>query len=168
MIAPRIASVVVALLVGAPVNLLAQQEPPVAPGDRVRVTAPTFTLLATVLASKPDTLVVGVGSPRVPLALPLASADKLEVRRTRSKSLTHILILGGVGFLLTAGVAELMTPNETTEYEQWLAVAGAGLGAFVGSLLKVKRWEEVPLDRLRVDVGAHRDLGLRISASVSL
>lgn len=53
MIAPRIALLVATLILTASVDLIAQQEPPLAPGDRVRVTAGTIDrdpLVGTLIA----------------------------------------------------------------------------------------------------------------------
>jgi len=47
-------------------------------------------------------------------------------------------------------------------------LAGAGLGALVGSTIKTDRWEAVPLDRLRVGVVPDRDRWLTLSVRFAL
>jgi hypothetical protein len=63
MITPRNALLVAALVLTVWVDLFAQQEPPVAPGDRVRVTAPdevSGRFVGTVMEIGADTCVLEV------------------------------------------------------------------------------------------------------------
>jgi hypothetical protein len=47
------------------------------------------------------------------------------------------------------------------------AIPGALIGALVGSSIKADRWDEVPLDRLRLSVVARRDRRFAFGVSVS-
>ncbi len=52
---------------------------------------------------------------------------------------------------------------------QWAvvgAVVGYAIGRLLGSAIKTERWEEVPLDRLRVNLGPQRDGRYGLGASV--
>ena len=52
---------------------------------------------------------------------------------------------------------------------QWAvvgAVVGYAIGRLLGSAIKTERWEEVPLDRLRVNLGPQRDGRWGLGASV--
>jgi hypothetical protein len=84
--APRIASLVAVLVVTAPLALVAQQEPPVAPGDRVRVSAPSVVemrVVGFVASLDRDTLVLNAEGGAVLLTVPFASVTALEVYRGR-------------------------------------------------------------------------------------
>lgn len=182
--APRIVSLTVALLLTASVDLLAQQNPPVAPGDRVRVSAPSIgieRLVATVLVLKPDTVVV---RNREPLALPIASLTKLDVSRDRKSRARFGMIIGfWVGAAAGAVIAGSLENTEDSEFPDVNpdetvgallggallgGLAGAGLGALVGSTIKTDRWEPVPIDRLRVGVVPDRDRWLALSVRFAL
>lgn len=185
MIAPRIAFLVAALVLPASVDLPAQQEPPVAPGDRVRVTARNIDpdpLVGTLVALGADTCVLEVKSRAEPLALPLASVTKLEVSRERRSKAGIGATVGFIGGALAGAVIAIasldeecgvLSPdcdlNEDLESIAPAAVlgglAGIGVGVLVGSVLKVDRWEEVPLDRLRVSIMPQRH-GLSVGVSV--
>jgi hypothetical protein len=45
-------------------------------------------------------------------------------------------------------------------------LGGALIGALIGSASKTDRWQEVPLDRLRVSLGPQRDGRFGLGASV--
>ena len=47
-----------------------------------------------------------------------------------------------------------------------LGALGAGIGAIVGALIKTDRWEEVPLDRLRVSFVPQRGGRFALGLSV--
>ena len=95
--ARKIAPLVATLLLTPPAGLLAQEKPAVAPGDRVRVSAPEFVreqllrgghsvrvgpppLVGTLTDLKRDSLAVQVRS-LDPLVVPLSTVTRLEVSR---------------------------------------------------------------------------------------
>jgi hypothetical protein len=93
--APRNVLLVAALVFTASVDLFAQQEPPVALGDRVRVTAPTIDpdqLVGTLVALGADTCVLEVEAGADPLTLPLASVTSFEVSRGRESNTANRLL----------------------------------------------------------------------------
>ncbi len=102
---------------------------------------------------------------------PIASLERLEIPAGRK---SHTWLGAGIGLLVGAGAGATLYPEsdcgfvETTECKLYAALilggAGAATGAVIGMLIKTDRWEEVPLDRLRVGVMPHRDgLGLGVS-----
>lgn len=179
MIVPRIASLVAGLLLTAPVGLFAQQETPVAPGDRVRVTAPTAVsgrFVGTVMEISADTCVLAVEGRAEPLTLPLASVTKLEVSRSRRShygkgALTGLAvgaaagaILGAVTFSGSCLLESQPCPVAGAAVGAvGLGLAGALVGAAVVGVTETDRWETVPLDRIRVSLTPD---GLRVSASI--
>jgi hypothetical protein len=174
MIAPRIALLVAALVLTAPVDLFAQQEPPVAPGDRVRVTAPTIDpdpFVGTLVSMGADTCVLEIEGRAEPLALPLASVTSLEVWRERESKLAQgaaigVLIGGAVGAALGAAVCRVE--------DEVCAVPSGGIGASVGLLFGLlvgeesgrDRWEVVDLQSVRVSLTPLGRRGLAVSASI--
>lgn len=185
--APRIASLVAMLLLISPLDLLAQQESIVAPGARVRVRAPSVSrdrLVGTVLEMGADTCVLEVENWADPLALPLASLETLEVSRgTKSNAGTGALIGGLAGGVLGLALGVVVAAEAADEGapQMWglveepydaLAVAaiGVGAGAYVGLGIgagkRSDRWEEVPLDRLRVSLVPQRRPALVFSVQL--
>jgi hypothetical protein len=180
--AARIASLVAMLVVMATVDLSAQQEMPVEPGDRVRVSAPGVLagqVVGTIKELSPDTCVLQVEGRPWPVALPLASVTQLEVSRGhKSKSGIGILIGGGVGFLGGYLIGTQTTVCETCggseskgktglAFGTILGLLGAAAGGELGSRNKVELWEEVPIERLRLSIRIYRASGLGIAASLN-
>jgi hypothetical protein len=155
--AARIASLVAALVLAAPITLLAQQESLLAPGDRIRVTAPSLgveQLVCALSAFSPDSVVVEDRGTL--LSLPLASVTKLEVYRGQQSragkgAVTGLLVGGGVGALF--GLIAAGAEGAETGYVLGGALIFAGLGGGVGALVGagvgqrrlVERWEPVLL-----------------------
>lgn len=154
----------------------AAQEPPVRPGDRVRVlaTAPQMIReVCTVLELRSDTLLVDRDGE---LAIPLASIRKLEVTRGRK---SHTVLGGAIGFavgfgpmfaLCQAGSCGDLDDGVTTcclELGVWAGTLTGVVGALLGSG-KVDQWEEMPVARLRVSIVPHRDRGIAIVVSFHL
>ena len=168
-----------ALLAVAPLSIVTAQETPlVKPGDRVRVTAPDQALskyTGTLAGVYGDTLRLDT------LHVPLQSVTRLDVHRgQKSKAGTGALIGAGVGAAAGVITALVVCAEDNRDCENagsgltaaaalvlgvGGALLGAGLGAVVGSNVKVDRWEEIPLDRLRVSVAPQRDgrFGLGLS-----
>lgn len=176
--APRIAYLAAALVLTAFADLLAQEEPPVAPGDHVRVTAPDVfrgRLVGSVVTLGADTCVLEVEGRAEQLALPLTSLTRLEVSRGQSSMWAQGM---GIGFLLGATLGAVVG---LTAAESWdvggeaaaaalaglIGVPGAFVGLAVGASTKKERWESVPLDRLRVSMVPRRDGGLAIRVSLA-
>jgi hypothetical protein len=116
--------------------------------------------------------------------LPLASIEKLEVFRGQSSKVVKGVALGSllgatVGPGVTAAGCSSVAASfggggledcgrELTIGAFVGAVAGAGIGALIGSGSKIDRWEEVPLERLRVTIVPQRGGELRFGVSVRL
>ena len=175
--APRIASLAVALVFTASVDLFAQQEPLIEPGDTVKVALASAAHEGIVLALKPDTILLEVRDATEPLTLLLASATRLEVKRGRK---SRAGLGGGIGGLIgmytAAGIAEAFCDSSGDE-ECIGARFGGGLigfvalgavGVAVGSLIKVDRWEEVPLDDIRVGLSPVTPDGVAVSVTLRL
>lgn len=183
--APRIALLLAAMILAARLDLLAQQEPIVAPGARVRVTAPSISrdrLVGTVVEMGEDTCVLEVERRTQPVALPLASLETLEVSQGKKSkagtgALIGLVVGAGGGAALGAGICSSLSdlPGGSDDCGG-AAIAGAllfglpscGLGALIGWSIKVDRWEEVQLDRLRLGRAPGRDLGFTLSVSLRL
>lgn len=172
--APRIASLVVTLILTASADVVAQQESLVAAGAKVRVSAPDFKLVGTAAGLEPDTLLMESRDAR--LAIPLSPLAKLEVHRGRKSNTGNGALIGFVsGAVIGAAMGAAPCPeNAYVCIEGWegaalgggvLGAVGAGLGALVGAVMRTDRWEEVPLDRLRVGLAPQKELGLMVSVS---
>ena len=166
-----------ALAVAPPDGVIAQDTLTVKVGSRVRVTAPELDLDkydGTVAVVRSDTLTVGT------VQVPLASVTRLDVHKGRKGNVGKGAIIGtlvGVPTGLALGVFYQQACSNTSDIgETCLALipigavavglAGALVGGTIGSLIKTDRWEEVPLDQLRVSFGPQRDGRLGVGASV--
>jgi hypothetical protein len=163
----------------APCAVLSGQEPPpVQPGDRVRVTALGCGLRrfeTTVEALRGDALVLPGDPSRSSNPInncPFASVTRLEVPRGRK---SHVLPGLGLGYLVGAVVGAAVSDCEPSSSTQGIceavpialgASAGLVIGAIFGALIKTDRWEEVPLDKLRVSLVPQRDGWFALGVSV--
>ncbi len=167
--------------------LSAQQTPPVEVGARVRVSHSCITLNASpncredtgTLASITTDSVVLSEDGVAPLSFSLASVRRLEVVRGRSG---HPWRGAGIGFLV--GFTPMFVASHVYEWGGCMddacfsdtgigvltgTVIGAGgalVGAIVGAFIKTYRWEEVPVDRLRVSFAPKRD-GFALAFSIA-
>jgi hypothetical protein len=149
--------------------LPAQEPPPVEPGDRVRVTAAhgIRNRVGTLRALNNDSIVLENPG----LVLPIDSVTQLEVSRGRKSRAGRGALIGlGFGVGIGAAVGFLISQDESGENEcrgieaqctaigaASLGLVGAGIGALAGAATKTDRWEEVPLERLRVTFVPQRD-----------
>ncbi len=181
--APRIASLVAALAVTTWSCSGYVADTSIAPGDTVRVTAPSMDMddsIGTVAALETDTLTVKVEERADALYVPLADITKLEVRHgQRSRAGKGALIGLGVGaaagvtlaFVACAGKECYSDSNDATGVVALIfgaggALLGAGIGAIIGSSIKTDRWESVPLDNIRVSLTPSTLLGLGATVRV--
>ena len=135
---------------------------PVAPGSRVRVTAPTLVapLVANFLEQRGDSLVfIEDGRGRGLWSLAISQIQRLEITagesgRNKTPIAKGAAIGAGVGLALGVLFAAVAEPSDSTkEYSMILtgatgAAVGAGVGAYVGSRVKSEKWVNVPLGRL--------------------
>ena len=128
-------------------------------GSRVRVTAPAIyegRLVGHVIAFIPDTLLIEQKL-FTRWKVPEADIELIEVSLERkSRAGTGALI--GAGTIAAAGVGTALVGCADSDCTLFFYAAlgatlvGAGIGALIGSQIKVDRWEEVPLDRIRVSL----------------
>ena len=163
------------------------------PGDRVRVRQ-CHTWIADgrthtscrkdtgIFAASPaDSIVLEVDGHGRRLAIPVASLRKFEVNRGgKSNAETGMtlggFLLGGLGFMAGFTATTTSCPPgtrcirpSTADVLRVTAIAasvGAGIGAVIGSTIHGDRWEEVPLDRLRVSVAPQRDGSFALAVSI--
>ena len=161
-------------------SITAQQAPPIEAGARVRVTAPDLGLKKSVGTC----LELSDGSMRFapppgvdPQTIPFASMTRLDVHRGRHG---HPWLGAGIGFLAGAATgavfgSALCKETDCTEEDKGdvvvasAAIFGAGgalLGALFGAAFQTDRWEEVPLDQLRVSFVPQRDGRFALGLSV--
>ena len=163
--------VLICIFGGASTEIAAQG--PLASGSRVRVTAPECALrgeAATFRAFRADTLVLETTQ------CPLASVTRLDVSGGQK---SHALLGAGIG--LAAGALGAVVICEVVEkggceladddirLEAALitgAIVGAA-GGLVGYFIKTDRWEEVPLERLRVSFTPQPDGRFALGFSVT-
>jgi hypothetical protein len=155
---------------------VAAQTPRLELGTRVRVYAPELGIerqSATFEALRGDTLVVVADSA---MYCPLASVVRLDLYRGRGGHPWTGAALGFVAGAIAGGAAAIIScENTLCSVGPDVVLGGAGigglagglLGAGVGALIKTDRWEEVPLDQLRVSVAPRRD-GLALTVTVVL
>ena len=142
----------------------------VAPGDRVRVTAPSLGLkkeVGAVAALETSTLIVNSDERADALDVPLADVTKLEVYRGQKSQAGKGALIGGLvvapigvftGILLHE-YGERMCDSNCSESSgsaggaavlgaALFGTVGAGLGALMGSAFRADRWEAVHLDEI--------------------
>ena len=164
-------------------------------GDQVRLLvrgSAVPRLEGRIVALLPDRLVIS-GSPEdAPVTVPLDSFDRIQVR-VRRPAAVSALAYGGLGLLVGAAggalVGSLVLSSDCNSWRKDLdhqggcvndllfddskrvramvlfAGVGAGLGAVVGALRGLDRWQEVGSDRIRVAL-APQPGGIAAAASV--
>jgi hypothetical protein len=154
-------------------------------GDRVRITAPTYTLTnqtADVVSVRSDSLFLQLaGDGMVAMvAVPITAVSRLDVSTGRRR---HTLQGAGIGALVGAGSGMLIGFASGDDEPGFLAftagekaalggavLGGAGLllGAIVGTLNVTDRWASVPLGDGRAAPNFQMDRrGARIGVGLS-
>ena len=169
-------------------NAFGQALPPIQPGNWVRVSAPDAGDLRVVgLFSGHDSQRIGVK--------PQGEQNTVWIRLTPSTRIeqssgqeSHV-VEGALIGLLFGGIAGGVIASATHEecvsegwFDCFMAVSkkdatiigslaggllGAGVGAVIGWAIKTERWEEVPLDRLQLNMVPLRDGGFALGVSVT-
>ncbi len=178
MTAPRIV-LLVFLLFLAVVGELCAQDTLVVPGARVRVYSPD-RLTGTIETLSSDTLVLKTEASRWRVisrqAIPFASITRLEVTRgKKSKWLVGAGVGLGLGaaatvYFLAAFCDDVDTSCDGNTYLgifALIALPPAIVGAVIGALIKVDRWEDLPLDQIRVSLRPNGHLGLAASVRIA-
>ncbi len=194
-LAPRLPAQEVLPVTGAPPT--AQEPSPVLEaGSRIRVTYPCEPAFdgspqapdrvcrsdGTLTRLSGDTIVVEADDSRS--AHPLESVSRVEVS-TGTKS--HWLTGAAIGFVVGGTVAyvALSSGGSTSICDQSAnqdaasvgecialstavgGLPGFGVGALVGTFIRSERWQEVPLNRLRVSAGPEPGAGFRLAVSIT-
>lgn len=185
---PVTSLIVVLLLAPFPSVIAQERAPPVKPGARVRVSytqpcppevrcvgsRPAVRHTGTVVALDGDSLVLAVERRTDRLVIPRRSMTKLEVswghkRQTVGGAIIGASVTGGLvlGVLLVCGDFCPENPGAAAEVVVYWAAIGAGIGALIGTAVITDRWEEVPLDRLRLSFMPQRKGRFGLSWSVA-
>jgi hypothetical protein len=163
------------------------------PGARVRIARPMICpphtnctggspqqYVGTFVTWSDDTLLVQSNGSTI--VLPLDAVTKLEVSQGQKSN----TVVGALVGLLIGGIAGAAIAKATHEEceggwgcfgdlgPRFVAGAGfvigglggGGVGALIGRSIKTDRWEEVPLDRVRVSFGLQREGRFGFGASV--
>ncbi len=164
-------------------TLSAQQQPRVEPGARVRVSQCHSELrfngqrrnvcersVGTLSTLSANTLEVADGADGLVFAL--ASVTRFDVYSGRK---SHLWVGAGIGLLAGAGAGAVTWTDcgmvDDSQCRRYGALLFGGIGAVVGGVVgafiwKTDKWEEVPLDRLRVSFAPKRD-GFAFGLSVA-
>lgn len=175
-------------LLGHFASLPAQNPPPFEPGAWVSISAPDCgvrSLVGTFTAYEGGNVGVKPDQEQSSVWVPLTSVTNFK-RSSGLKSsagtgaLIGLLAGGAVGAVVGVATYEechavgfmacFMSPNSAGEQAVLGGLAGllfgGGLGALIGAFVKTDRWEEVPLDRLRVSIVPRRE-SLALALSVT-
>ncbi len=171
----RTVTVVPLLLIPLSVTNLTGQDTLTA-GDKVRVTTEEERVVGYWVSSDATRLIINSEKSDEELALRLGAVSRLELS-TGQKS--KWLVGAGVGLGLGAAATAVFTAvflagfcsgsdtdcdgSEYLTAFAILAVPPTIVGAIIGALIKVDRWETVPLNRIRVSL-TPRGGGLEVTA----
>jgi len=162
----------------------AQQVPPIETGSRIRVTAPALgidKLVGTSVEADATRIRVQADDQASPMTISLADMTRLEVSQGRKSNALKGLGVGAlIGAPIGAVLGYLASPEQSSGEAVCtgstvscvavgaaaVGVTGALVGLGIGALAKSERWEEVPLDRLRVNIVPLRDGRFALGLSV--
>ncbi len=188
--AQKIVPIAVALILMPFADLAAQQKTTVTPGSRIRASAPSVSskpFVGDVVGWESDSLIVDARvwqkgtrlNQQVKVAM--GSLTKLEVSRGRKSRFLQGL---GYGFLVGAVTGTVigaasgdddpsqffsMTAGEKAAVGAVsLGLLGGIVGGVIGLSSPAEKWEEVPLDRLRVGPSPVTADGVAVSVSLRL
>jgi len=171
----RAAMVLGVLTLSLVAQTLAQRPFTLVPGQRLRVTAPAqgaYDYEVRYVATLGDTLILTAG---INVAYPLADVVRLEILRGYR---SHKWPGAVIGLVLGTAIGWRIGKAIDESCEGWCldvaqptgmvvgALVGVAAGAVVGNRARTAKWEEVPLDRLRVSVLPRRD-GFGLGASIA-
>jgi hypothetical protein len=172
----RTAPIAAVLLLTISVQSLDAQT--VSAGERVRATIEEQSgkLTGTLEEWGSDTLYVvpdGASQDVPARAISLSTLSRLEISKgLRSNAGKGALIGGGIGLLVGGGMSIIAGSTVDTEvtstdylaFTGLVTLGGAGLGALIGALTKSERWEEYPVDSLRLGIAPGGDGGFQLTA----
>jgi len=172
-------------------DLQAQDSSSIQSGARVRVSAPGEAyrgLIGTVSGYGGGNIGIKPDNEQSSVWVPLASVTRLQqskgLKPNRKKGALIGLFVGGA-----LGAAIGAASYKECVSEHWmgfdcmfapvsagvsaalggfvLGTIGAGIGALAGASVKTDRWEEVPLDRVRVSLAPQRDGRLTVGVRLA-
>ncbi len=169
----RTTPIVAALLLLAASLLipLASLEAQLPLGQRVRITAAQLGISkysGTLIAVHGDTLTVDT------LAVALTNLTRLGVYMGRKGHAVTGAVVGGLVVVVPLAILVALcgdsfgfpSGGEAVEGLFFWGAAGAFVGVLIGAATRTDRWEEIPLDQLRVSFGPQRDGRFGFGASV--
>lgn len=186
----RVLVAVASIALATSASLVAQERlPPLAPGQRVRVTAPQHGFqrtAATLLDIRSDTLYVlrvqarsirgrVVSWDSLTSAVPVAAIERLDVSRGRRSRWLQGLGIGMAVGGATGALIGLASGDDEGGFSAGdnAAIAGIGLGVvggvvgvLVGAVSRGDRWQEVPRHGLLVSLAPTRN-GVLLGASIA-
>jgi hypothetical protein len=174
---------VAAVSVLVPCIPLSAQAPQLQPGARLRLTVscepgPECRVEGRFVQLRADTLTLAVAEAATSYSLD--AIQRVEVSRHRSQTIAGV----GAGFLVGAGVTfivlhgggstslcdrsanqDAIASGECLGLAALGGLAGAGLGALIGGAVRTERWQELPVEGLRVSVASRlrSTLGLAVT-----
>ena len=182
------------LLLVSHAALIAQaQAPSPQPGTRVRLTVPCdqktqpavgaqnsrCAFVGRLVMSQADAITLETAESTTSYAL--GTVSQLQVSRGYR---SHALVGAGAGFLIGAGVTYLvlnaggstspcdqsanqdaMSSGECLGLAALGGLGGAGLGALIGALVRTERWQDVPIERLRINVAPQGGIEFALSVA---
>ncbi len=169
-VAMRRFTVVLAVTLVVPLSsLCGQQPPPIEPGARVRISygcartwRDNWTRCqkehGTLVALTSDSVALQPAGQLNSLVVPLTSVKQMKVRLGQHSHPWRGGIVGGlIGGAVTGAVntGYCMGSECVRKFANGSVaglVVGASVGAVIGSVIHTDRWDEVPLDRLRVSL----------------
>ena len=147
----------------------AQDARPVEPGARLRVTrtADAEPVVGVLASLEGERLILDIGEGRR-LTLAAGSITKLEAS---SGQKSNALLGLGIGAVVGAIGGVVYCKNAVCDQEAKAAaifsLPGALIGVLIGAAIKTEKWEEVPLDQLRVSFVPQRDGRFGLGLSVA-
>jgi hypothetical protein len=124
-----------------------------------------------------DSLLLSVDGGAGRVFLPLISVSGIQVIRGRKPARGRGAAIGALAGGVVGLVGSLTTYDESKDFFELgggvnaalsgllYGGLGAGVGLLVGNFVTIDRWQDVPLDRVRVSFAPQRD-GLALGASV--
>jgi hypothetical protein len=176
------------MLVSAFADAAVQEPPALHAGQLVRISAPGVALenvKASVVWLRRDTLLLRHERLQVDehgrhhrdsvvTDVPFAAITRLAVSSGKRSRATTGMLIGGTSMFFIGLISTAAYYSSDEEgYTRYLiggafipGAIGAGFGWLIGSAIKTDKWEEVPLDRLRVSItptGRGFGIGARIA-----
>lgn len=158
----------VLVILSSPGSALAAQEEAPRPGSRVRLTYPcgrgaaeTCRVAGELVRLREDTITVATAETTTSVGRTAISRLELSLGQR-----SHRWVGAGAGFVVGAGATWLVLgahcdlsgnqdaigAGECAGLTVLGGLAGAGLGYLVGGLIRAERWQDMPVDRLRLGV----------------